>query len=133
MIVETKSKLDEKKLPDLSKLNMFGKFAKIESKGVTEVCVTKACATEAKDETELQKQEQHNFKFTKNGEVLLDKNEEQKPAVETGWLAGCKGWLNKMLKPSSSLSNTILAETKDKDQDPTGAGAGAGQVGGVRG
>ena len=48
-VIETKSELDEKKLPDFSKL------AKIESKGVTE----------AKDETELQKQEQHNVKFTK--------------------------------------------------------------------
>ena len=53
-VIETKSELDEKKLPDFSKL------AKIESKGVTEACIT-----EAKDETELQKQEQHNVKFTK--------------------------------------------------------------------
>ena len=42
MIVETNSEL-EKMPPDLSKLDMFGKFARIESKGVTEACVTEAC------------------------------------------------------------------------------------------
>ena len=52
MIVETKSELDKKKSPDLSKLNVFGKFAKIKSKGFTKVCVTEACVTEAKDVTE---------------------------------------------------------------------------------
>ena len=29
-------------------------------------------------------------------------------------MASCMGWLNKMLKPPSSLCNTILADTKDK-------------------
>ena len=48
---------EEKKPPDENifvankekkgKLDMFGKFAKIESKGVTEACVTEACVTEA--------------------------------------------------------------------------------------
>ena len=41
MITETKSELEEKKL------DMFGKFAKIDSKGVTEACITKACVTKA--------------------------------------------------------------------------------------
>ena len=47
VIAETKSKLKEKKLPDLSKLDMLGKFTKIESKGVTKACLTKACVTKA--------------------------------------------------------------------------------------
>ena len=52
MIVEAKSKLDKKKLPDLSKIDMYSKFAKVESKGVTEVCINEAWVTEAKDVTE---------------------------------------------------------------------------------
>ena len=48
MIVETKSELEEKMPPDLSKLDMFGKFARIESKGVTKACVTEACVTDPK-------------------------------------------------------------------------------------
>ena len=52
MIVETKSELDKKKLPDLSKIDMYSKFAKVESKGVTEVCINEAWVTEAKDVTE---------------------------------------------------------------------------------
>ena len=47
MITKTKSDLEEKKPLDLSKLDMFGKFTKIDSKGVTEACVTKARITEA--------------------------------------------------------------------------------------
>ena len=107
-----KTNLGEKKSPDLSKLNMIGKYAKIKPKGVN-----KACVTETKDKNKLQKQEQqeqNNVKSIKNGDVMLEKNEEQTPAVETGWLARARGWLNKMLKPLSSLCNTILAETKDK-------------------
>ena len=69
MIGETKSKLDKKKSPDLSKLDMFGKLVKIESKGIKEACVT-----EAKDKTELQKQEQQNIIIIKlQEEEQMDK------------------------------------------------------------